>query len=94
MKFKDLFFQIAEALGRPAPVIAANKFLTGLAWRGNKLINRLFGGRIIITQETAQSSQTNIKYSNQKIKEELGTEFIPVTQSIRETATLFLRDFS
>ncbi|MBL4651328.1 MAG: NAD-dependent epimerase/dehydratase family protein [Flavobacteriales bacterium] len=92
--FKELFFEIAENLGRPVPVIRANKLLTGMAWRGNKLATYLFGARLIITKETAQSSQTSTKYSNQKVKKKLGIEFIPVKQSIKETATLFLQQFS
>ena len=93
LSFKDLFIQIALALGKSEPFIRANALLTGIAWRANKLMS--YGGmRIVLTNETAQSSQSISRYSNDKIKKELGIDFIPVEKSIRETAILFLQQFS
>ena len=93
LSFKDLFIQIALALGKSEPFIRANTLLTGIAWRANKLMS--YGGmRIVLTNETAQSSQSISRYSNDKIKKELGIDFIPVEKSIRETAILFLQQFS
>ena len=93
LSFKDLFIQIAIALGKNKPFIMANAMLTEAAWRVNKLMSHI-GMRIVLTNETAQSSQSICRYSNDKIKKELGIDFIPVEKSIRETAILFLQQFS
>ncbi|MBL4625924.1 MAG: NAD-dependent epimerase/dehydratase family protein [Flavobacteriales bacterium] len=94
MLFKEFFSQIAGVFGKNPPSVKANKMATNIAWRANHIATVLFGFRAGLTKETAQSSQTISSYSNQKIKNELGIEFTPVSQSIKDTSTLFLQQFS
>jgi len=93
LSFKELFSQIAMALGKNQPFIRANRLLTSIAWRANQVMSWA-GMRIVLTNEMAESSQSISRYSNAKIKKEIKINFIPVEKSIRETAILFLQQFS
>lgn len=92
MNFKDFFGIIAEALGKKPPFFKADYFTVKLGWRVTFLISLLTGKSPAVTKETARTSQKLSQFSNQKIIDALGFEFIPVERSIRETATLFLQD--
>lgn len=91
--FKDFFFQLAAALGKPLPKIRANSRMTNLAWRLVGLISKLTQKKPALTRETAHSAQSIARYSNEKIQKELGYKFIPIRKSINETASLFLKQF-
>ncbi len=89
--FKDFFLQLAVALGKKPPRIRANSWMTNLAWRLVKPLSKLTQKKPVLTRETAQSAQSMARYSNEKIKNELGFKFMPVEKSIHHTANLFLK---
>lgn len=90
-RFKDIFFMIADAMQKPRPSLAANPFLTGIAWRVEWLKSRLTGSEALITKETARYTQMDFEYRNDKIKEALGIEFKPISETIKETAPIYLQ---
>ena len=92
MSFRHFFDLIAENLGKPKPNVKAGSFITGLAWRAERVRNMLTGSRQLITRETAYSSQQASYYSNQKIKDAIGLEFVSIEQSIKETSAIFLKE--
>ncbi len=92
LSFREVFEMIAKALEKKPPRIRATPFMTGLAWRGDWLKSKLVGSKRQITKEIAQAGVKKAYFSNQKIKDTLNFEFIPVEQSIKETAECFLRD--
>lgn len=65
--FKELFDRICEKLQVKAPSILAGPFLTGLAWRLSGISGRFTGKRPTITKESARSSQSDSKFSNEKL---------------------------
>ena len=86
---QEVFEMIALALNKPAPNIYANRFLTGLAWRLDWLKNRFTGGNHLITRETAAIAHRKTLFSNEKVRKAVGIEFIPIRESIKETARRF-----
>lgn len=94
INFRDFFNLIHDVLQRPKPVIKAGKLMTGFAWRAEKIRSMITGRKPVITKETAIASHQQNYFSNKKIREKLGFEFIPVKQSVEETAKLFLQDIA
>jgi len=89
LKFKDLFEKIAKELNVKAPSVLVKPWMAGLAWRIEGLLAFFFGRKQNITRETARSSMSSTSYSNQKIKERLQIEFIPIDESIKNAVLFF-----
>ena len=89
-----LLLTLADNLFKKRPGIKVTKLLAEVAWRVNKLYSLITGKPPIITRETVYTGQRKCYFSNEKIRESLNFEFIPVEQSIRETCEIFLRDLS
>lgn len=92
LPFKELFDQVADALDKKRPSVEASPLMAQLAWRVEKVRSFLLGTNPLITSETAKSSMSTTRYSNEKIKSQIGIEFIPVSHSIKETAQVFLQE--
>jgi len=93
--FKFVFDVMHEALGKKKPTIKAGKFLTGLAWRAEKLRSIFTGSSPLITKETAQTGHRISKFSNAKILNVFPDyKFIPIEQSVKDTSRLFLKDLA
>jgi dihydroflavonol-4-reductase len=93
MVFRDFVYLLAQSLGKPLPKIHAGFFLTGLAWRLEKIISLLKQKKPSITRETVKASHQHCYYSNEKIKEALQFEFIPVKKSVEDCSRLFIKDY-
>lgn len=89
-----LYFDIMhEAFGKSKPFIKAGKFLSGIAWRVEKIRHILSGAKLLVTKETARSSHSTRSFSNKKILTVFPDyKFIPMEQSVKDTCKLFLRD--
>jgi dihydroflavonol-4-reductase len=82
-----------EAFGKKKPSVKAGRFLTGLAWRMDKIRSVLTGSAPLITKETAASANRTSRFSNEKILNAFPDhKFIPVEQSVKDTCRLFLND--
>jgi nucleoside-diphosphate-sugar epimerase len=90
LSYQEVLEMIAKALGKKPPGILATPFLISIAWRADWLISKLTGKPRSITRDAAVSSRRVACFSNRKITEATGIEFIPVSQSIKKTADLFL----
>jgi nucleoside-diphosphate-sugar epimerase len=91
LTYRQILEMIARALGKKPPGIFASPFLLALGWRGDWLVSTLTRKARMITRETARSSMRIAKFSNQKIRTALGMDFIPIEQSIQQTALHFLK---
>ena len=93
--FKDLFDMMADALGKPRPMVRINKFTAEIAWRLFTLKSLVTGKPSAITAETARSAFVSYYYSNQKFKETFPNySFIPIRNSIADTAKIFITEHS
>ena len=89
LKFKELFDIVAAEFKVKPPSILVKAWMAGVAWRLEGLMRFFFGRKQNITKETARSSMSTSIYSNQKIKDAIGMEFIPIAQSVKEAAPYF-----
>ena len=91
ISYNDLFFEIADAFGKARPSIKVNKWMSEAAWRIEALRTFFTRGKPFVTKETAQSSQYQWFYTNEKIKKETGIDFIPVKESIKNNCDMLIK---
>lgn len=92
LPYRAFFNLLAEEFNKPYPYFKAEPWMTDIAWRAEAFCCLLTGKRARITNEMSASSHETNLYSNEKIKKMIGMEFIPVEQSVRETAAIFLNE--
>jgi nucleoside-diphosphate-sugar epimerase len=91
--YRQYFDVMHEAFGKRKPSIKAGKFLSGVAWRADKLRSALTGSAPLITKETAASANRTHRFSNEKILKTFPDfRFISMEQSVKDTCRLFLKD--
>jgi hypothetical protein len=81
--------EIATHLGKKPPNIQVNPILQQIAWRAEWLRSRIFGGRPLITRETASHSLRTFFYQNDKSRTDFAFEYTPIRQTIAETCRQF-----
>lgn len=94
ISYKTFFDSVAESLNIKKPSYHAGPFLSGIAWRVEKIIGMISGKFPLITRETARTANKTYKYDNKKIIKELDYSFIPMKQSVIDTCEIFLRELS
>lgn len=94
LTYRKIFDWIADGLQKPRPSIYANTWMRNVAWRTESLKKFVFKTRPFITRETALSAGRQVSFSNQKIKNALGINFIPVQKGIEDTCQVFLEGVS
>ena len=94
LSFQELFNEIATSLGKRIPYIEVKRWMASLIWRIEALRSFLFGSQPLVTKESAKSALSVVKYSNNKIKDQLDFEITPIKQAIMHTSKIFLKDYS
>ena len=93
MSYRDYFTLIAKKLNVDPPEYAASKFLTGIAWRLEKIRSLITGNTPLITRDTVRSSQSNVTYSNRRILNTLPDfRFTPIETAVENAAERFLKE--
>lgn len=90
LSFKDFFTKTAHYLGVKPPHKEAKTWLLNIAWRLDWLKHKLTRKRRVLSKQTAKSALTETNYSNKKIKEAIGFEFLPMDKSIETTSAHYL----
>ncbi len=90
LPFRTIFDLINYEFNIPRPKIGVGKLMSSLIWRLEKLRALITGNSPLITKETARSANGVWEYENQKIKNKLSYNFIPISKSIKETCRIFL----
>jgi hypothetical protein len=68
------------------PHIKANRLLTGIAWRLERLKYMLWGKEPKMTKETARTSQNQSKYSSLKLDELLNMKIYSMKEALENVA--------
>ncbi len=89
LPYQFVFDKIAIGLNKPKATIKVTPLLAELGWRAEALRSFIMRDKSMITKETARNGNRNWKYLNEKIKKEIGIEFIPIEDSIEQTASYF-----
>ncbi len=92
IRFEDIFQKIAKAFGKNAPYIESKFRMIKLACKFNQLKSFIFGTSQQRNCEILSFDFNRSFYSNEKIKQRLNYNFIPVEQSIEDTSKLFFQD--
>ncbi len=92
LSFKSIFSSMARALGKSAPKKKVSPFIFQIAWRLQWAAYKTLGITPSIYKTTAKSAFTNCLYKNDKLKKALNYSFIPIEESIKKTAILFLQE--
>jgi dihydroflavonol-4-reductase len=90
--FKDVFQWTANSLGVKEPNVKVKPWMGALAWRAEWLKSLFLRQPSQITKDTVAAGFAQSLFSNEKIRKAIGIEFIPVKQSIEETAKIFLKE--
>ncbi|MEI6765693.1 MAG: NAD-dependent epimerase/dehydratase family protein [Bacteroidota bacterium] len=83
VSYRDILNYITDTLGMKRPRARAGRFLTELAWTTEKLRTMITGRKPGFTKETARISQNLVTFSNKKITNATGIQFIPVSESVK-----------
>jgi dihydroflavonol-4-reductase len=89
LSYKEVFEVFARYAGVRPPFFKAGKFLSEVAWRLEKSRSLITGGNPLITKETARSSNSRFRFSNEKIIQELGFTFRNIEDAASNTAGFF-----
>lgn len=90
VSYRQLLQWISEGFSRPAPSIPVKSWMAGLAWRWEMVASKITSRKPLVTRETARSSARQWVYRNEKAREVLGIEFMPVKQSVLDNCRIFL----
>ncbi|MBL0105036.1 MAG: NAD-dependent epimerase/dehydratase family protein [Bacteroidetes bacterium] len=90
LPYKTVFNTIARELGKPEATIKVTPLMGEIGWRLEGVKSFLLGKKSLITRETVRNGGMDWEYSNTKICKELGFSFIPIAQSVKDTAKHFL----
>jgi dihydroflavonol-4-reductase len=90
--YKEIFHRIADALNRPRPAWVASNIMLALAWRAVSTYDLFMENPPGITRETAAAATSVNRFNGSKITGIPGFEYLPVADSINQTAKYFLND--
>jgi len=94
MPFRKVAERIAEALETTPPAIEATPLMGNMAAGADWLRSKLTGKKRMITLPLFRAGLNENHYANAKVSKQLNRSFIPVEQSIKETAALYKKDQS
>jgi nucleoside-diphosphate-sugar epimerase len=84
--FRDVFFQIADALGKRRPFLRVTPLLAEIGWRVEWLRTLLTGHDPLLTRDSARASSGRYSYRNDKSLSVDAFTYRSLSQTIRETA--------
>ncbi|RWY55755.1 NAD-dependent epimerase/dehydratase family protein [Mucilaginibacter gilvus] len=82
--YQQIFTEIADKLGKPAPAKLAQPWMMELAWRGASVWSTLTGNSPAIDKTSARAASVIREFDNSKIKKAIGFEFRPLSETIAE----------
>ena len=94
ISYKDLFDQVAEVMNVKKPGIKATKGLLKTAYVLDSLASMLAIKKHEITKDVIRASNSRSNYTNEKIKNRINKNFIPVKESIDFIAKKFKEELT
>ncbi|WP_426493258.1 NAD-dependent epimerase/dehydratase family protein [Hymenobacter sp. 102] len=88
----DFLAQAATCFGKRPPSVAVPDWAAEVIWRLEHLRSVLTGVRPLITKDTARAGRNPVAYRADKIRQELGREFRPLSETIRWCCQELLRN--
>lgn len=94
LSYRNFLSLLHAEMRRPAPSVKAGKFMTGIAWRAEKLRSVFTGAKPLITRETVTAAHEESYFSNEKIRKMLSFDFIPVERSLKDTSHHYIKEIA
>lgn len=92
LSYGQIFSMIAREMGKEPPKFYASPAMTNIAWLTSSLIAFITAKEPLITKEMHSAAHAKIRFSSRKIKEKLGYQFTPVSETIHFVVQKFLDD--
>lgn len=92
LSYQDVFYQIADSLGKPRPKYFASDLLLGFVWRAAKFAGLINGKPVMITRETVANSNVIYKFDGSKITRKFNFEYRPISETIQQTAAFLKKE--
>ncbi|OOQ60725.1 NAD-dependent epimerase/dehydratase family protein [Mucilaginibacter pedocola] len=89
--YQQIFTEIANCLGVPAPATLAKPWMMELAWRGAAFWGRLTRQAPAIDKTSARAASVTREFDNSKIKKAIGFEFKPVSETVKEVCEVLTK---
>lgn len=83
-EYKQITAEIADGFGTKRPATLAKPWMMNLAWRAARIIGALTGKDPALDKVSAQAASLSRNYDNSKIKEAIGIEFKPLSDTIKK----------
>lgn len=94
LSYHQVLEMIAEKLGKQAPSVHAGTLIISLAWRLDWLKHKITGQKRSITKEAVRSSKQQSYFSNEKLSAAINLKYKTISDSIGDTAVIFLSQAS
>ncbi len=89
--FKKLFETMADAFGKKRPSKLATPFLSGMAWRMEKLKSIFSGKKPLLTKESAKVANSFTRFDTSKLLKVLpGFSYTPLDETIQKACKRYL----
>lgn len=89
--YKEVIFKIADNINGTKPKIEAKSWMLSLAWKMDWLVSFIFRTERKLTRIAAKSLVNTEQYSNEKIKNQLNFNFIPIDEYLVSVSKEFLK---
>lgn len=88
--FRKLFDSMADCFGKKRPAKNATPFLSGIAWRIEKLKSWVTGQKPLLTKESARVANSATSFSNSKLLKALpGFGYRPLEETIKKACARY-----
>jgi nucleoside-diphosphate-sugar epimerase len=91
MSFKEVFFQIADALNKKRPNFEVTPFLSQIVWRLDIFKSFFTGKAPLLNRETAKTILSKEYYTSKKIQSSLNYKFERIDKTIKTTCNDFIK---
>lgn len=91
--FKEIFFLMADALGKKRPSVNIKPWQTAIFWRVSHLISFFTRKEPFLSKYSAKSAHSISKYTSEKIEKVLHFKFQKIDEVIKETTEKFISSF-
>ena len=92
LSYEKVFGQIADELKKPRPKFFASDLLLKIVWRAARVASLFSGNPSLITRESVANSNNEFNFDGSKIVKQFNFEYMPITESIKQTAAFLKRD--
>lgn len=92
LPYREVFNMMARGFGKRPPHRKVSPWLAGIVWRLEAIKGRFTGKDPLLTKETAETAQMQVKFDSSKLLEALpGFSYMPVEQCIADSCREYLR---